>query len=466
MADEILTYERFVSDKLAYRPPSGIAHSVFMPESMFPHQLALTSWAVKRGRAAIFADTGLGKTRMELAWANVIRAHTCMPVLILAPLAVAAQTAIEGREIGIEVQVCRDGSDVDGQSIAITNYDRLHRFDPSIFGGVVLDESSIIKHHDARTFGILREAFRETPFRLAATATPAPNDWTELGTHAEFLGICTHQEMLAEFFTHDGGDTSVWRLKGHAREQFWRWVVSWGALIRKPSDLGFDDSAYALPRMHVHEHTVNTEMATNGMLFALEAQSLTERRDARRSSLNDRVSDCAATVNTDAEPWVVWCDLNAESDALVNAIPGAVEIRGADDVDVKERRLRDFAEGRIRVLVTKPSIAGWGLNWQHCARMAFVGVTDSFEAYYQAVRRCWRFGQTREVHVHIFASKSEGAVVANLKRKERDAQRMAESLSAETHDAVMAQVVGAARQTNDYNAVHTVTVPAWMRRVA
>lgn len=464
-----MTYQSFVAGKLAMRPPSGIATVCNFPQSMFPHQVALTSWAVKRGRAAIFADTGLGKTRMELAWADVIRRHTGLPVLILAPLAVAAQTAIEGETIGISVAVCRDGSEIDVSDppvIAITNYDRLHRFDPDVFGGIVIDESSIIKHHDAKTFGLLRNAFRETPFKLAATATPAPNDWTELGTHAEFLGICTHQEMLAEFFTHDGGDTSVWRLKGHAREQFWRWVVSWGALIRKPSDLGFDDSAYALPRMHVHEHTVNTEMATNGMLFALEAQSLTERRDARRSSLNDRVSDCAAVVNADAEPWVVWCDLNAESDALVNAIPGAVEIRGADDVDVKERRLRDFAEGRIRVLVTKPSIAGWGLNWQHCARMAFVGVTDSFEAYYQAVRRCWRFGQKREVHVHIFASKSEGAVVANLKRKERDAQRMAESLSAETHDAVMQQVVGASRQTNDYNAAHKVVVPAWMRRVA
>jgi len=466
MADEILTYERFVSDKLAYRPPSGIAESVLMPESLFPHQRALTSWAIKRGRAAIFADTGLGKTRMELAWANVIRAYTGMPVLILAPLAVAAQTALEGQEIGIDVSVCRDGSEIDGQVIAVTNYDRLHRFDPSIFGGIVLDESSIIKHHDAKTFGILREAFRETPFRLAATATPAPNDWTELGTHAEFLGICTHQEMLAEFFTHDGGDTSVWRLKGHARKQFWRWVVSWGALIRKPSDLGFDDAAYALPALHVHEHTVDTEMATNGMLFALEAQTLSERRDARRSSMEDRVTDCSSIVNADAEPWVVWCDLNAESDALTKAIPGAVEIRGADDVDTKERRLRDFAEGRTRVLVTKPSIAGWGLNWQHSARMAFVGVTDSFEAYYQAVRRCWRFGQKREVHVHIFASKSEGAVVANLKRKERDAQKMAESLSAETHAAVMAEVVGAVRETNEYNASRKVAVPNWLRSAA
>lgn len=468
MADRSIDYERFVSQKLALRPPAGL-DSFTLPDCLFPHQSALTSWALKRGRSAIFADTGLGKSRMEIVWADAIRRYTNMPVLILAPLAVAAPTAAEGSRIGIPVRVCRDGSDIDPSEptvIAITNYDRLHRFNPESFGGVVLDESSIIKHHDAKTFGLLKEAFRETPYRLAATATPAPNDWTELGTHAEFLGICTHAEMLAEFFVHDGGDTSVWRLKGHAREAFWRWVVSWGALIRKPSDLGFDDSAYALPPLHVHEHTVETEMAVNGMLFAMEAQTLSERRDARRSSLEDRVSDCASIVNADSEPWVVWCDLNAESDALCKAIPGAVEIRGADDVDTKERRLQDFAEGRTRVLVTKPSIAGWGLNWQHCNRMAFVGVTDSFEAYYQAVRRCWRFGQKRDVHVHIFASEAEGAVVANLKRKERDALAMAEALSAETHDAVMSEVVGASRQTNIYNADRAVIVPGWLRSAA
>jgi hypothetical protein len=349
----------------------------------------------------------------------------------------------------------------------ITNYDRLHRFDPSIFGGVVLDESSIIKHHDARTFGILTAAFRKTPFRLCATATPAPNDWTELGTHAEFLGVCTRQEMLAEYFTHDGGDTSVWRLKGHARDVFWRWVCSWGALIRRPSDLGFEDGRYALPPLHLHEHTVETDMPTNGMLFASEAQTLSERRDARRTSMADRVAECAGIVNGEAkEPWIVWCDLNAEGKALREAIPGSVEISGADDVDTKERRLRDFAEGRTRVLISKPSICGFGLNWQHARRMAFVGVTDSFEAYYQAVRRCWRFGQQSDVHVHIFASDAEGAVVANLKRKEREAIAMAESLSAETRSAVIAEVTGRGRDTNTHQAAHRVEVPAFLRTAA
>ena len=459
-------YDEFVHAKLAIRPPVGLTGEVSLPDSLFPHQKALTSWALKRGRAAIFADTVLGKTRMEIAWADVVSRTTESPVLILAPLAVAAQTTAEGSRIGINVTLCRDGADI-RPGINITNYDRLHRFDPSIFGGVVLDESSIIKHHDTKSFAALTAAFRDTPFRLPATATPAPNDWTELGTHAEFLGICSRAEMLAEFFTHDGGDTSVWRLKGHARKQFWRWVVSWGALIRNPSDLGFDDAGYALPQLHVHEHKIEIDMPLNGMLFAAEAQTLSERRDARRISMSERVAQCAAKVNAEPnEPWVVWCDLNDESTALTKAIDGAIEIRGSDDVDTKESRLAAFAAGEARVLVSKPSICGWGLNWQHAARMAFVGVTDSYEAYYQAVRRCWRFGQKRDVQVHICASTAEGAVVSNLKRKEREAGDMADSLSAETRDAVMQEVTGSHRETNIYNADQPVQVPDWLRSAA
>lgn len=455
-----MNYASLLHRKLATVKPSGFEPGE-LPASLFQHQSALVRWAIRLGRAAIFADTGLGKSRMQLAWANAVHKHTGRDVLILAPLAVASQTVEEGAELGITVTLCKEHSHIK-PGLNITNYDRLHRFDPSQFVAVVLDESSCIKHHDAKTLKTLLEAFRDTPYKLCATATPAPNDWTELGTHAEFLGVCTRAEMLAEFFTHDGGDTSVWRLKGHARHVFWRWVCQWGALVRRPSDLGFDDSAYDLPPLHLHEHTVETDMPTNGMLFASEAQTLSERRDARRLSINDRVNDCAAIVNSDQEPWIVWCDLNAEGEALRLAIPGSVEIRGSDDPDTKEQRLADFAAGRIRVLVTKPSIAGFGLNWQHCARMAFVGVTDSFEAYYQAVRRCWRFGQRRDVHVHVFASSAEGAVVANLKRKERDALAMAESLSQETHGAVLESVTGTARQTNTYDAHKRVTVPTWL----
>lgn len=464
--NDVSLYDAYVRRKLSTVPPTGIADGFSVPGSLFPHQSALTAWALRRGRAAIFADTGLGKSRMQLAWADAVHRHTGRPVLILAPLAVAAQTVGEGAALGLGIVHCRDVADV-GPGINITNYDRLHRFDASAFGAVVLDESSCIKHHDTKTLKTLLSAFRDTQFKLCATATPAPNDWTELGTHAEFLGICTRQEMLSEFFTHDGGDTSVWRLKGHARSLFWRWVSGWGAMVRKPSDLGFDDSAYALPPLHLHEHTVKTEMPLNGMLFAAEAQTLSERRDARRTSMEDRVRECAAIVNGEpGEPWVVWCDLNAEGDALTKAISGAVQIAGADAPDVKEQRLADFAAGKFRVLVSKPSICGFGLNWQHSARMAFVGVTDSFESYYQAVRRSWRFGQKRDVHVHVFASSAEGAVVANLRRKERDAGEMAESLSAETRDAVMQAVTGSTRQTNTYNASQRVTVPAFLRDAA
>jgi superfamily II DNA or RNA helicase len=399
---------------------------------------------------------------MQLAWADTVHRHTGRDVLILAPLAVAEQTAEEGASIGVKVNHAREDGDLT-HGINITNYDRLHKFDTERFGGVVLDESSIIKHHNSKTLAMLMDAFNRTPYRLCATATPAPNDWTELGTHAEFLGIRSRAEMLAEYFVHDGGDTQTWRLKGHAKHLFWRWVSSWGALVRSPADLGHDASRYALPPLHVTQHTVSSGEPVFGQLFHTEAQTLMERREARRSSLVERVRACAGIINQDRQPWVVWCDLNAEGDALTAAIPDAVEIRGSDDVDVKERRLHDFAHGKIRVLVTKPSIAGFGLNWQHCARMAFVGVTDSFEAYYQAVRRCWRFGQQREVNVHIFASEQEGAVVANLQRKETEARAMAESLSAETMESVRSNVLGSRRESNPYQPSAAMNLPSFLR---
>lgn len=456
-------YAAFVAHKLSTVCPTGITGRIELPPSMFPHQDALTRWALKRGRSAIFADTGLGKARMSLAWADAVQRYTKRPVLMLEPPAVGWQMVKEGAAIGINANVCRDGADV-REGVNVTNYERLHRFNPREFSGVVLGESSCIKHHDAKTFRALTEAFAQTEFKLPESATPAPNDWTELGTHAEFLGVCTRQEMLSEYFTHDGGDTSVWRLKGHARQQFWRFVATWGAMVRKPSDLGFDDTSYNLPALHLHEHHVEVDMPTNGMLFAMEAQTLSERRDARRMSMEDRVRECVKRVNAEpGEPWVVWCDLNDESDALTRAIDGAIEVRGSMDLDDKEERLRAFSEGKARVIVTKPSIAGHGLNWQHAARMAFVGVTDSYEAYYQAVRRIWRFGQARECHVHIFASKAEGAIVANLKRKEREAAQMAESLSAETRDAVMTEVTGSTRQTNAHDASKAVAVPSFLK---
>lgn len=455
-------YATFLREKLSRVPPTGLSTFSSLPEPMFPHAVALTEWALRRGRAAIFADTGLTKTRMQLAWADVVHRDAGHDVLILAPLAVAEQTVAEGARIGVAVTHAREPEQV-RPGLNITNYDRLHKLDPSKFGGVVLDESSIIKHHESKTLQRLLDAFAQTPFKLCATATPAPNDWTELGTHAEFLGICTQQEMLSEFFVHDGGETQKWRLKGHARADFWRWVSQWGAMVRRPSDLGYDDGPFSLPPLSVRAHVVGTNAeAEEGKLFALEARTLSERRKARRASMAQRVGACAEMVNADNQPWVVWCDLNDESTMLTQSIVGAVEIQGKHDADLKEQRLRDFAEGRARVLVSKPSICGWGLNWQHCARIAFVGVTDSWEAYYQAVRRCWRFGQTRPVDVHIFASELEGAIVANLQRKEADALAMSEALSAETRDAVRKSVLGQSRQSNVYDANAIVKAPSWL----
>lgn len=459
-------YQEFVARKLMAVAPCGFDPPAKLGVELFDFQDALVRWALKRGRAAIFANTGLGKTRMQLSWARHVVKHSGRgsKVLVLAPLAVAKQTQAEGADVGVDVTTCREAVDV-RPGVNVTNYDRLHKFDPSEFAGVVLDESSCIKHHDTATLATLLESFRSTPYRLCCTATPAPNDWTELGTHAEFLGVCSRAEMLSEFFCHDGGETQVWRLKGHARAAFWRWVASWGAMVGSPADLGYDASRYELPPLAVTEHLVKSESwgAVAGSLFAEHAESLSERRSARKQSVADRVRECAAIVNADqSEPWVVWCDLNAEGDLLREAIKGAVEVRGSDDVDKKESTLQGFADGTHRVLVSKPSICGFGLNWQHCARMAFVGVTDSWESYYQAVRRCWRFGQSRPVEVHIFASEAEGAVVANLKRKERDAQVLAAALAEETRGAVTSAVRGSIRTTNNYTPSVAMEVPSWV----
>lgn len=453
-----MSYEGFVAKKLTRAPSTGMEPPP-LSSDLFDFQRALVSWALKRGRAALFADTGLGKTRMQLEWA-----HHVGDVLVLAPLAVASQTAREGAVMGISVTVCREADDV-RPGVNVINYDRLHKIDPSRFRGVVLDESSIIKHHDAKTLGMLIDAFGDTPFKLCATATPSPNDYTELGTHAEFLGVCSRAEMLSEFFAHDGGSTSDWRLKGHARAAFWKWVASWAALLRTPGDIGYADAGYKLPPLTVQHHVIAADAEVtkaSGLLFAAEAATLSERRAARRGSIGQRVRQCADLVNATPGPVVVWCDLNAESEALADAIPGSVEIQGSHTTEQKEAALADFAEGRARVLVSKPSICGFGLNWQHCSTVAFVGVTDSYEAYYQAVRRCWRFGQKCPVNVHVFASELEGRVIANLERKERDAQKMAAELTAWTKAAVMAEVTGQTRDTNSYEPARRMAIPAWL----
>lgn len=466
-----MTYEAFVDGKLSRVPPTGLAKIPPLNATLFPHQVDLVTWALRRGRCAIFADTGLGKSAMQLEWARCVALATGGRVLILAPLAVGAQTVREAERLGIVAKQVRYASDVDdAPQIVVTNYDRIHHFDASAFVGVVCDESSVIKNSDSKTFATLTEMFAQTPFRLCATATPSPNDYTELGTHAEFLGICTKEEMLAEYFCHDGGETQTWRLKGHARTAFWRWVAGWAALIRKPSDFGYSDVGYDLPPLIIKQHTIAADHSIKvvnekgqASLFAEPAKTLTERRVARKASLGSRVQECANVVLAEpSEAWVIWCELNAEADALADALTGAVEIRGSDEAILKEQRLVAFANGDYKILISKPSIAGFGLNWQHAARMCFVGVKDSYESTYQAIRRCWRFGQRREVHVHVFASELEGEVVKNLERKERDAFAMSEALSLETREVVRAEILGQKRQTNAYGAATPMGVPSWL----
>jgi DNA modification methylase len=449
-------YTEFLESKRVSAAAVGFnVDGEWMNPALFPFQRDIVRWALRKGRAALFCGTGLGKTVMQLEWARLVHEHTGSDVLILAPLAVAQQTVREGEKFGIAVTHAHEQADV-RPGITVTNYERLHRFDPAHFGAVVLDESSRIKDYTSATRIQILEAFEQTPYRLACTATPAPNDYMELGNHAEFLGVMSRVEMLSMFFVHDGGATQDWRLKGHAESEFWRWLCSWAVMLRKPSDLGYADGDFALPPLEMHQHTVESAHAPDGMLFAVEALSLIERRQARKASLDERVKLCAAIVNAEpVEPWIVWCDLNAEGDALCAALPGAVQITGSDSEAVKESRMLDFSEGRIRILVTKPSIAGHGLNWQHTARVAFVGLSDSWEQYFQAIRRCWRFGQRRPVQCHVITSTAEGAVVANIERKERDAARLAEEMVNHMQDLNRAALQATERELDDYQPTMT-----------
>lgn len=419
-------YQQFLTTKRLSDTPSGFRIHDVNP-ALFNYQQAIVKWACRRGRAALFCDTGLGKTAMQLAWAQAVADETGGRVLILAPLAVAQQTAhVEAPKFGIEVTYDRTG-EAEGAIIA-TNYEMLHKFDLCDFAGIVLDESSILKSYSGKVRNQIIESAQTVPYKLAATATPAPNDHMELGNHAEFLGVMTRTEMLATFFVHDGGDTSSWRLKGHAETEFWAWIATWAVMIKSPADLGYQTAGFDLPPMTMHQHAIQATNPTQGFLIPMEATSLNERRQARRESIDDRVIQAAAIANSDDDFYLVWCDLNDESAALTKAINGAVEVKGSDTAEHKEWAMTAFSSGEIRVLVTKPSICGFGMNWQHCKNVVFVGLSDSYEQFYQAIRRCYRFGQQRPVDVHVIFSDRESAVIRNIRRKEKDAQTMANNL--------------------------------------
>ena len=439
-----MEYEHFVQSKRAMVLPSGFDVDVeTINKQLFPFQRDIVRWALRRGKAAIFADCGLGKTPMQLEWASHVHQRTQGDVLILAPLAVSQQTAREGEKFGIAVNVARSASQL-RPGINIANYERIDHFTPSGFAGIVLDESSILKAQ----FGLMRREItnfgQSIPYRLAASATPAPNDLVELINHAEFFGIMSEAEIKALFFTQDGNSSNKFRLKRYAEDDFWRWMATWSVALRKPSDLGYSDDGFVLPPCNIHSHTVDLDTFQTGMLFAVEAVGLDEQRKARRASLGNRVAVAAEMVNASSDPWLVWCDLNDESAALAKAIPGAVEVVGSDTPEHKEDAMLGFSAGRYRVIITKPSIAGFGMNWQHCANVAFVGLSHSYEQYYQAVRRSWRFGQKNTVNVHVITSVADGSIVQNIERKEAQAMDMFDRIV--QHMSVNTDLVGSQKK--------------------
>ncbi len=431
------SYADFLARKAISHQPTGIADPLALNQRLKPFQRDITRWALQKGRAALFEECGLGKSWQALDWSRVVVEHTGKPVLILTPLAVAQQFVREGEKLGVQVSDAREGS-VDREwwapTIWVANYESMHKLERMIpqLGGVVLDESSILKAYDGKTRTMLIESFQHVPFRLACTATPSPNDVTELGNHAEFLGAMSRVEMLATFFTHDGGDTSVWRLKGHAEKDFWAWVRTWAVCLSKPSDMGCDDDGYELPPLRIHEHVIDVDqrMARKaGLLFAFEAATLGEQREVKKSTMAERCAQAAYLVNTrEDRQWLVFCDLNDESKALAKDIQGAVEVTGSDSAEHKERSILDFADGKIRVLVSKSSIIGFGVNLQNCADMVFVGADHSYEKFHQAVRRCWRFGQERTVDVHLVRTSADGRVAHNLERKRLEHEAMVKGM--------------------------------------
>jgi len=445
-----LPYEEFLASKrMAFNSVGIDVNPNELPDYLFMFQKDIVSWALRKGRACVFADCGLGKTRVALSWANTLLPHCNKPFLILAPLAVAHQTKREGDLIGVNVNICRSQSDVK-PGINITNYEMLHHFNASEFDGVVLDESSILKGMNSKTCTAILDAFAATPYKLACTATPAPNDYMELGTHAEFVGVMSRTEMLSMFFVHDGGETSKWRLKGHAETEYWKWIASWAVTIMSPHDLGYPDDGFKLPQLHYFHHCLDIDSMPTENLIETEALTLNDQRQSKRNSLKDRVSTISDLVARNvSEQWLIWCELNIEGDALEKTIPGSVQVSGSDTQEFKEQAIIDFIEGRTKVLISKSSIFGFGLNLQCCARIGFVGISHSFEQTYQAIRRCWRFGQSREVECHMVYARAEEPIVKNLKRKQKDAEKMQREMI--KHIANMAIGTATVRDTTLYN---------------
>lgn len=450
-------YSDFIRRKSSCDAGSGF-EPVWLPDFLFPYQKSLVSWSIRRGTGAKFADCGLGKTPMQLVWAENMRRHDGKPALVVTPLAVNAQTLLEAQKFGVEAARSSDGRVAAG--ITVTNYERLHHFNPDDFGSLVCDESSILKNFDGARRQVVTEFAGRVPRRLLCTATAAPNDYVELGTSSEALGELGYWDMLSRFFRNENSTVNPhsvwgnakWRFKKHAERPFWRWVCSWARAIRRPSDLGFSDEGFILPKLQEVEHVVKARTRPEGFLFDVLASGLKEQRDERRRTLKERC-EMAASLTSKHSRSVVWCHLNEEGNLLEKLIPGCVQVSGADPDEAKEEKLLAFIRGDFKVLVTKPVVAGFGLNMQSCAHVVTFP-SHSFEQYYQSVRRCWRFGQKRPVTVDVVASEGEAGVLRNLKRKAAAADRMFSELVATMNDALKISADDSYRKP--------VEVPAWL----
>lgn len=457
-----MTYDEYVDSKRITVPSSGFEPGELNPK-MFDYQRDITRWAIRRGKAALFQDCGLGKSFEEWEFAKQVVDYTSKPVLLVSPLSVGEQMAVEAPAFDYRVNLCRGKGGVK-PGINITNYESLHKFDPDIFGGIILDESSILKGGSLGKMSNELVSFaKEIPYRLCATATPSPNDLIELTFHAEFLGIMRENEIKALFFTQDGNSSNKFRLKRNAVEKFYQWLASWAVAMRKPSDLGYSDKGFELPELVIEQIVVDsTDQFANGTLFQMEARGIDEQRRALRNSITERVALTANMVNSSDEQWLVWCQLNPESEAIANAIPTAIEVAGSHTTEHKIDAMLGFLDGRYASVVSKPSMWGFGMNFQHSNHMIFCGLGNSFERYYQAIKRQHRFGQkANKVFVYVVTTPADGAVVENIKRKWQQNDDMFDNLV--KHMAIHTDLGQQTRHEMDYEPEQIVSVPSWLK---
>jgi hypothetical protein len=461
--DGILTYDEFLQSKAISAEACGFdLDKDSITPMAFDYQRDIIAWACKKGKCAILTGCGTGKTLMLLEWARAVHDHTDKPVLVVSPLSVVHQTVREGEKFGIcAVNECRRAQDVIN-GVNITNYEMIEHFDSAVFAGVVLDESSILKSFTGKYKTLLTDMFCRTPYRLLCTATIAPNDYTEIGTSCEFLGIMSRTEMLATYFIHDSGDTSKWRLKKAGVNKFWEWFATWAIYFNSPKDLGYEGEGYDLPPLNIHKVVTKCDVKEGEMLVSL-ASTLEERREARKDSAEDRTDRAAALANGDRDAqWLLWCDYNDESAMLKRKAADCVEVKGSDEPEFKAQASMDFADGRIHALVSKPSIFGFGSNFQSCHSMVFCGLSDSYERFYQAVRRCWRFGQEKPVDVYIILSEREMNVLDNITRKQQQMDEMQRQMTALMKEVTLSEIKHTTRITTDYKPTEAMEVPGWI----